>query len=225
MAIRFSHQAVFLFVLACLAGLMMVAGGRAPALAAECGDDVGGTRVACSCGDIVVSDTTLRPDDPVSLVRCDHDGLVLRAPRGAESIALDLSGLSIVGSGQGSGIRIVEGGEQGAIIIGGVPGRPAEIAGFRNGVRATGSRPLAEIRDLTIKGSSRDGLVLRGAPARLARVTSDSNGGDGLRIGGRQRMLEDVEASGNRRYGVRGNVRGAIRPPAHGSAVNPQDKP
>ena len=122
----------------------MSAGGRTPALAAECGDDVGGTRVACSCGDTVVSDTTLRPDDPVSRVRCDHDGLVVRAPRGAASIALDLAGLSIVGSGQGSGIRIIDGGEYGALIIGGVPGRPAEIAGFRNGVRATGSRPLAD---------------------------------------------------------------------------------
>jgi hypothetical protein len=234
MALRLSYHPLFVFSLGCL----LVAGVTVTALAAECGDDVGGTRVACSCGDIVVSDTKLRSEDSVSRHRCRHDGLVLRARRGAESIELDLAGLSIVGSGSGSGIRILDGGENGAVIIGGEPGRSGEIAGFRTGVRATGSHPVAEIRDLTIKGSSRDGLVLRGAAARLVRVTSDSNGGDGLRIGGRQHTLEAVEASGNGRYGVRvtargaegvvataDNTRGAILPPARGSAVNVQDKP
>jgi len=202
MVLRLSHRSVFLFLFACLAGFVL-AGRPSPALAAECGDDVGGARVACSCGDIVVSDTTLQPDDPVSRLRCDHDGLQLRAPRGSESIQLDLAGLSIVGSGNGAGLRVLDGGETGAIIIGGEPGRPGEIAGFRNGVRATGSLPIAEIRDLTIKGSARDGLVLRGGAARLVRVTSESNGGDGLRVGGREHIFEDVEGSRNARDGRR----------------------
>jgi len=159
----------------------MMMGGPTAALAAECGDEIGGARVACSCGDIVVSDTKLQAADPISRTRCDHDGLALRAPRGAESISLNLAGLSIVGSGSGSGIRILDGGDNGAVVIGGEPGRPGEIAGFRNGVRATGSRPVAEIRDLDIKGSSSEGLVLRGLDALLVRVTSDDDVRDGLR--------------------------------------------
>ena len=174
MTLRLTHPAVVVLSLAFLACLMAAAGGPVTARAAECGDDVGGARVACGCGDIVVSDTRLQPADPITRLRCDHDGLALRAPRGAASIGVDLSGLSIVGSGSGAGIRILDGGENGAVIIGGEPGGPGEIAGFRNGVRATGSRPLAEIRDLSIKGSTSDGLVLRGSKARLIRVKSGS---------------------------------------------------
>lgn len=229
MTSRLTYSAVVVFSLAFLVCLM-AAGAPVASLAAECGDDVGGARVACECGDIVVSDTRLQPQDPIVRLRCDHDGLSLRAPRGAASIGVDLAGLSIVGSGSGSGIRILDGGENGAVIIGGEPGRPGEIAGFRNGVRATGSRPLAEIRDLGIKGSTSDGLILRGLETRLIRVASDDNARDGLRVGGHGHTLEGVEAARNAGYGLRmmardaegeasaaDNARGAVMTPACGT--------
>ncbi len=76
------------------------------AAAAPCGDDVKGVRVACHCGDTVVSDTRLRPEDPVVSGRCPLDGLAIRADALAESITLDLAGLSLVGTGAGIGLEV-----------------------------------------------------------------------------------------------------------------------
>src|SRR5688572_18541302 len=109
-----------------LARLVLVAGVLAsiqPALAKECGDDLEGRRVACACRDTVVSDTVLRPGDPVVSGRCNQGGLVLRARSLAETIRLDLAGLSIVGSGVGDGISVVEGGSDGAVLVGGTSAR------------------------------------------------------------------------------------------------------
>lgn len=233
MKLRFARSTLVLFSLVA-SGLLAAAAGKA--FAAACGDDVAGARVACSCGDTVVSDTKLDASDPVARERCDNDGLVVRAGPGAAAIQLDLAGLSLVGTGSGAGIRVLDGGDGGAVIAGGEPGRPGEIAGFRNGVRATRTHAVAEIRDLVIKGSTRDGLVLRGSEATLTRVSAEDNGRDGLRVGGRDHKLEGVEAAGNARYGVRvtargaegqastaGNARGAMLAPAAGTDLKVED--
>jgi hypothetical protein len=116
---------------------------------------------------------------------------------------LNLGGLSLLGGGSGSGIRVVAGGRDGASIEGGAHGSRAVVAGFSTGVRATGRRSLAEVRALEVSGNRRDGLALWGHEVRLVDVVADKNGRDGVHVGGRQSSLEDVEANQNGRYGVR----------------------
>ena len=91
--------------------------------------------------------------------------------------------------------------------------------------------------DLSIKGSTSDGLVLRGSKARLIRVKSEDNARDGLRVGGHGHTLESVEAARNAGYGLRitargaegvasaaDNARGAMTTPAFGTAVKVEDQ-
>jgi hypothetical protein len=195
------------FAVALVLGL---AAAPSAASAASCGDAVLGQRVACACGDVVVVDTVLRADDPVATERCAGDGLVLRAAAGAGSIRLDLAGASIVGFGGGVGLRVLDGGSGGAVIVGGDGGA---VVGFRNGLRATRPGSVAEVRDLAIRGSSSDGLVLRGNGTKLVRVRADDSGRDGLHVGGSSVRLDDVAAERNGRYGLRttGNAVGNAR--------------
>ena len=106
-----------------------------PARAAACGDDVNGERIACSCGDTIVSDTRLRADDPVVVERCRTDGLIVRAPAGALTLRLDLGGRVLTGDGLGTGIRVLSGGSRGAVIIGGVYDNSLQLHqfGFKDG--------------------------------------------------------------------------------------------
>jgi hypothetical protein len=173
------------------------------ASAANCGDSVAGERVACSCGDTVVANTKLLASDPVTRFRCDDNGLRIRAARSGPSLVLDLSGLSIVGTGGGIGLHVVEGGPNGVIIEGGAPGRPAELANFRNGVRATGQVSIRRIADVVIKGSLADGLVIRSEGAEIVRVSAEGSGRDGLRIGGSGHAVSAVQASGSGRHDMR----------------------
>jgi len=171
---------------------------------AACGDNVNGERVACRCGDSVVADTHLEAQDPVVRERCGGDGLFIRAPKGAATITLDLGGLSLIGSGIGTGIRVISGGSEGAVIIGGRPGDVAEIVGFGTGVDAHGSHRLKELRGLIVKGNKRDGVNVYGSPGALIQnVTSTKNGRDGLRIRSRGARVRSVEASDNAKAGIR----------------------
>lgn len=207
----------------------LIAAGLSPLLigttvqAADCGDNIAGTRVPCDCGDTVVTNTVLQPTDPVTLNRCKVDGLRLRAPRNARTISLNIAGLSIVGTGMGVGIRVIDGGEDGALIIGGETDSAGEVANFRNGVRATGKSSLAGIRDLVIKGCVADGAVIRAGTSELVRVVVVENGRNGLRIAGENLTMETVNASDNKGYGARvtgrqvkgnmtafGNARGSL---------------
>jgi len=178
------------------------------AAAALCGDEVDGQRVACSCGDVLVSSTTLRSEDPVIQERCPSDGLILRAGPGGARIVLDVAGLSLIGLGGGTGIRVLDGGEGGAIIIGGSAEHPGHVAGFGTGLRASGRDNLAEVHNLVLEGNVRDGLALRSSDTLLVNVDADKNGRDGLRVGGRNPELSGVDATGNHRYGLRVTARG-----------------
>jgi hypothetical protein len=187
-----------------LAGIL-IAADRA---SAGCGDDVNGQRVPCRCGDVVVSDTRLQPSDPVVAERCPTNGLVLRARRGAETIRLDLAGLTLRGSGHGTGIRVLDGGAQGATIVGG-EGRRADVVGFGTGLRARGQRSVRELRDVSFTANARDGVTLRGADTDVVGVSAERNGRDGMRVGGRGTRLEGVDAQLNARYGLRVTSPGA----------------
>ncbi|MEE8311958.1 MAG: hypothetical protein V3R77_06860 [Candidatus Binatia bacterium] len=201
-----------------MALVFMLVAAPPAASAASCGDAVLGQRVACACGDVVVADTVLRATDPVVTARCAGDGLVLRAAAGARAIRLDLAGESITGFGGGVGLRVLDGGMGGAVIDGGDGGA---VIGFRNGLRATRPGSVAEVRDLAIRGSSSDGLVVRGNGTRLLRVRADDSGRDGLRVGGSSVQLDDVAAERNGRYGLRttGNATGNARVGENASGV------
>jgi len=189
-----------LYMSTSLLAILLAAGS---AEAAVCGDDVEGERVACGCGDVAVSDTKLAPEDPVIQTRCLSDGLLIRAAREATSIRLDLAGLSIVGLGVGTGIQVIYGGSEGAVIIGGPEGKAGTVSGFRTGLRGHGQRSVAELRNLILKGNEADGLVLRGDGTRIVDVIAESNGRDGLRLGGRGAELQNSHGIVNRRHDVR----------------------
>jgi hypothetical protein len=169
---------------------------------AECADDVGGLRVACKCGDLVVGDVHLRSDDPVVSERCLGDGLIVRAAPDAATVVVDLSGLTLVGQGFGTGLRVIFGGKQGAQIRGGSAGQAGEIVGFDTGLSARGARSVAEVRDLVLRANRRDGLRLTGQGTRIVNVSAYDNGKDGLRVRSHGMVLEGVESAGNARAGV-----------------------
>jgi hypothetical protein len=183
--------------------VVTMAGTSASAQAGLCGDDLQGGRVACACGDIVSSDTQLRAGDPVVSERCSTDGLFLRAPRGASSILLDLNGLSIVGRGIGSGIRVIDGGTNGATILGSSDGRRGQIVAFRNGLHALGKTDLAVMRDVDVLANASDGVVVSSSGAELSGIRAADNGRDGLRLRGHGSRYTDIEAEGNLGNGVR----------------------
>ncbi len=173
----------------------------AAAHAGLCGDDVEGARVACSCGDTVVSDTTLRPSDPVTRERCPMDGLFVRAAAGAESIVLDLAGLSISGAGIGSGIRVLAGGDAGAVVTGGADGG-AEVSGFSTGISGHGRKDVQELSGISARNNTREGIDLSASGLRLRDVTAERNGRDGFRLSGHDGVYEGLVARNNTRAGV-----------------------
>ena len=107
--------------------------------------------IPCQCGDIVVTDTRLQPDDPVVTEQCPADGVVVRVPAESRSVVIDLKGQEIRGSGVGIGIRILRGGSEGAKIVGGIGSVSGVASGFGDGIRST--RP-DDLRPVTSTGAS-----------------------------------------------------------------------
>jgi hypothetical protein len=191
---------------------LLLAGPRA-ALAGFCGDDVDGERVACACGDEVVSDATLSPGDPIAAAPCTGDGLVVSVPHGSDGVTIDLGGISIVGSGRGIGIRVVDGGSLGSRIIGGgSESALAEISHFRTGIRASGTSDLVEVSNVYLHHNSGDGLHVASTGVRVENVVSEQNGRDGVSVVGKGAEVAGVIAESNADDGV--SVRG------HGSSVS-----
>ncbi len=174
-----------------------------PAQAGLCGDDVGGVRVACACGDFVVSDATLVATDPVVTTRCGSDGLIIQSSEliDSGSLTLDLGGLSITGSGVGIGILVSNGGADGAVIAGGPdPARPGQVVGFGSGLRVRTQRALRALSNVDFRGNQVDGVALRSLNTEVTAVRAFSNGRDGVRISGRKATLDAIEADGNGRH-------------------------
>jgi hypothetical protein len=203
---------------AAFVALSMLAATSGAALAARCGDDVDGSRVECACGDVVVSSVRLLPSDPVVTGRCAGDGLILRAPAGAPSLRVDLGGQTILGSGSGIGIRVLRGGEGGAVIVGGAEAETGVVSAFRTGLRASDLDAVGELRGVLFSGNARDGVDMRGLSATVSAVKAERNGRDGVRIGGRAARVEGIEASENGRFGVHVTARDAKVDRAQASA-------
>ena len=195
--------------LALLAIVAAVSGGSTTH-AAPCGDDVGGARVACRCGDTVVADTRLLPDDPVVAGRCALNGLAIRAEALAETITLDLAGLSLVGTGAGIGISVEYGGADGARIVGAAPGTRASISSFDVGVSTVSGDAVSVISHLEVRDNRRSGLRLVVSGTVLDDVIASDNGDDGMRIRGTGGRLIDVVSKGNAGNGVRLATNGTV---------------
>ncbi|MBI5504122.1 MAG: right-handed parallel beta-helix repeat-containing protein [Deltaproteobacteria bacterium] len=191
-----------------LFGLTLSPWSISAASATYCGDDVGGRRVACGCGDTVVSDTTLHADDPVVTGRCPLDGLILRASPFADSIRLDLAGLTVSGAPYGVGILVLAGGASGAIITGGDE-QKATILGFGTGVLSERVGALLRVEGLEIRGVRGDGIRIRGRGVFLVDVEAAYNSGDGIRLSGTGGRLVRTATHDNGGNGLRLFVDGA----------------
>ena len=171
--------------------------------AKECGDLMPQGRVACACGDRVVTDTELQPGDPVVARRCPLDGLTVSADPMSESITLDLGGLALRGSGAGTGVFVEHGGADGALVVGAAKGRRGEIVGYGTGLKTRSGGVLRALRRVTVKGSAFEGIAIRSTGTMLEEVSAVRNSGDGLRFSGRGGRLVEVEAVGNGGFGIR----------------------
>ncbi|HYC53809.1 MAG TPA: hypothetical protein VEL28_02610 [Candidatus Binatia bacterium] len=178
------------------------------ASAAACGDELPQGRVACGCGDTVVTDTRLVATDPAVSSACPIDGLIVRAGELASSIRLDLGGHTIRGSGIGAGLRVVYGGSDGAVIAGGTSGARGSIAGFGTGLRADAGNRIARISHLELRDNRFEGARMRIAGTVIEDVVASGNHGDGLYLRGTGGRLVDVRSEENGQNGLRLFTRG-----------------
>jgi hypothetical protein len=135
--------------------------------------------------------------------RCPFDGLRVRAGDDAETLILDLNGLSIVGSGVGTGIEVQRGGSEGASIRGGTSSRRGEVVGFGVGIKGRTPQAIRRIESVEVEGQRQEGLMLRSAGLMVFDVAAVRNGGDGFRVVGQGGRLLGVEAIENAGAGLR----------------------
>jgi parallel beta-helix repeat protein len=130
------------------AGLGLAATG---ATAADCGDTAGpgASRIACACGDTVVTSTRLRGHDPVSRGACPGDGLVI----GADDITLHCRNQSIEGSGaeDTTGVTLLE---RRSVTV-----RRCRISGFGDAISVTGGGEH-RFQDNRVLDSARYGIAV-----------------------------------------------------------------
>lgn len=181
------------------------------AWAANCGDTAGpgGTNVPCSCGDTVVTNTTLvspvvdpaNGDPVVSTTNtdvCPGDGLIMNTAK----VNLSLGGNVIRGSGIGVGVKIV--GLNIKVTI-----RSGIINGFGTGISTdTGSSTSnSTIRAITSSGNLGDGIHLAFGSSGSNDNTLDSdaaldNSGTGILVEGNNNALLFARASRNGNNGI-----------------------
>lgn len=138
-------------------------------------------------------------DDPVTASECPSDGLIVRGTQTEAPLIIDLNGKTLRGSGKGAGIWIMSGGAAGGATLVGGPG--AVVAGFREGVLASGSEPGSLIRHLIVRNSARDGVRVSGTGYRIEEVESYSSGRDGFSLAGRAFTVVGSQAVSSGRFG------------------------
>jgi len=165
--------------------------GRAAAMG-RCGDDVDGhgTRVACACGDLLVSSRTLTPADHVTHKSCPGNGLVVAADG---PVTLSLDGRDLQGDGQGVGVLVL----RGTLTLQG----PGTVGGFQTGVFARGPAALGSVVGVRLAGNTLDGIFADGDGYSIQGSVAESNGRDGFATGGNAFALDANRAVGNHRYG------------------------
>lgn len=158
-----------------------------PSGAVDCGDSAGpgGTRVACVCGDNVVTDTRLDPNDAVVNERCGEVGLVVAG----RAITLDCDGLALRGTiGEdlnGAGVVIETDGN--------VVQRCA-ISEFVSGIRANSAVAGNRILSNTVMANHLFGIQL-GSSSQDNHVIDNvarNNGEVGIQINSSSRQIHVV---------------------------------
>jgi hypothetical protein len=212
-----------------LAAFVLLLSASSPSVAAECGDLLPEGRVPCDCGDTVVTDTVLRADDPIVVTRCELDGLTILSRQEADSITLDLAGLTIRGRDMGTGIHVLRGGESGARVLGGglvssdravkgpsaLPpssstlGRAA-VTGFAMGFRALPGAHVSRLEHLDLIGNRRDGVSFTLSGTIVLDVQATQNGEAGFDLRGRGGRLIAAAATENRKAGLRLTTQDAL---------------
>ena len=175
-----------------LALLVALAG---PARAVRpCGDDVDGhgKRIACACGDVLVSSRVLGPADEVTAAPCPANGLVVAA---SGPVTLDLGGRTIAGNGQGIGVLVVRGS---LLLVG-----PGAVERFQVGVLAHGVQALRSAVNVRVAGNRLDGLVAQGDGFTVLGSVAEGNGRNGFSLGGVNYALDGNRASANGRHGFK----------------------
>jgi hypothetical protein len=193
-----------------LLAALLVLVGTGVTEAKFCGDDIGGARVACACGDVVASDTVLQVGDPVVSQRCELDGLIVRADPAAESITLNLNGLSLVGRLRGVGIKVTRGGSDGAVVVGGYAPRLGEVVGFAYGLTSMSPNALARLERVVAKANRNEGFMIRQAGAIVQEIAAEKNGAGGMRLLGSGGRFLGLRADENKNAGIAVNSPGAI---------------
>jgi hypothetical protein len=181
-----------------------------------------------ACGAKVAVDTTLTTADPVVLdataqpgdAPCTGDGIVVTAP-----ITLDCAGLTLKGSGKGTGIEVA-GRVEGAVI------QNCVVDGFGTGVALAGRGSHTLTKSLVVNSktigvrSTSDfniinGVVARGNGTVGFQVKGDGsdvslgnvaiqNGQAGFSLGGKESFYDSNLAVLNGDDGITGSVRGAF---------------
>ncbi len=170
-------------------GLAMV-GWSLPIRAADCGDSAGpgGTRVACMCGDSVVTDTRLDPTDGAVNEPCGDVGLTISR----NSITLDCNGLELVGSDASkTGVAIET---NGAVV------QRCHISGFDIGIRGHPGAWRNRILSNTLEGNRLVGIVVGSSSRRNDVVdnVANDNGDVGIQINS---SSHDIHVIGNQASG------------------------
>jgi hypothetical protein len=187
----------------------------APARAGLCGDDVAGRDVPCACGDVVVSSVVLG-DDPVARSVCPDEGLIVRVAGMSTAVTIDLAGATLRGSGRGTGIWVIAGGDGGARVVSSA-GR-ATIEGFRDGILAHGTAALGLLDGVVVTRSVRDGVRIDGRGYEVRATEAHNAGRDGFSLTGQGFLISNTYAVASGRHGYLVAARNAtIGSPAGGN--------
>jgi len=150
-----------------IAAAIVVGVAPSTASAADCGDAAGsgGARVACACGDTVVTSTYLRSSDPVVQNQCAGLGLAI----GRSGITLDCRYNEMNGDGTDHGIYVFER-ERVAV-------KRCTVKGFLDGIRV-GFGGSNSIYGNTVADNADDGIGVRDSDGNRIRYNKVSGNGE-----------------------------------------------
>src|SRR5262245_29359650 len=177
--------------------VILVTAPGAISSAADCGDKAGGggTRVACACGDTVITNTSLRANDPVVTTVCPGLGLSI----GADHVALNCNGREISGDPSDDGIAVV--GRTGVTV------RGCTITGFARGLVLSASSGNTLLSN-SIGGTLDHGIALEdGSTANVIKANRVVGPGNdainlGAGSGGNMIVTNILDASGSLADGI-----------------------
>jgi parallel beta-helix repeat protein len=173
-------------LLSAFGALALVLGTSGPAWAKDCGDTAGpnDSRIACACGDNVVTDTELEDTDPVVTDLCTDFGLTL----GADDIELDCEDETLTGDGIGAGIRVEA--------LNGVKIEECEVTGFARGFVLANSEGLV-VKDNKAHGNGFGFIISLDLSGHYEDNEASNNQFTGFDIFFSDSRFDDNEANGN----------------------------